>query len=255
MQTTPKLDHKLVQDLLVNGNEKIIIEMESSIELLGVLVDTVNTTSKGCITVYGTQLINELIALPNQFEWMSRDIQLYLQKCVSFVTRKNLHVTEPFVLMEMILSGRVKLVESRGAIDEESSACCAVFCLKTDPYVSTGSMSSIDGSRMVLSATLDELVSFYSPSRGVITGTTVVEYDITSSQSAHGRSLREIVRILNIRYGKYQVVTESSTTCIDVPTVGIKATFDSKTLALTDIDVYLPDITDSTIAEFIHLVS
>jgi hypothetical protein len=149
--------------------------------------------------------------------------------------------------MDLVDSGYVVI----GTVPREFGG--AIFCLKSDPYVPSNCMSTIDGSRIVKSATVDELKTLFLPACVTMNGMDVITYSLNESPVT-ARQLSEIERVLTIRYGECKKLFEDHKLVgLVVPSINIQANFLESNFI--DIDVLNINVPDHFIAEFIHLVS
>jgi hypothetical protein len=246
------IDLESVKSKILTVPSPLNITMSSLVELTAMVVQLVHHIAplEKPVVVYGGKLINQLKLLASMYDWLHRDMQIYLRKCVRYASDENCRVDDPILLLDLIRSNRVVLIE-KGTIDEGKVA--AVFSSSYEPYLSE-TMLSVAGSRLIRSASLDEVVALYKP--GKLISSQSETFETSGLIESYVRSEEDLTRVLKIRFDDVVIESSDSEMLVDVKSIGVRATFGGtkSDRLLASVDAYDANVSDSVLAQFIHLV-
>jgi hypothetical protein len=254
--TNQAIDIEWIKSYVLTEPSPLIIAMDSVADCAAAVVDVAHSSAhlNKPVVIYGKKLFNDLMLLATMYEWVNEDMQVYLRKCVKYATMEGT-IDYPLVLLDLVRSNRVLFTVDRDMKETEISA---VFCSANDMYLSSH-LAMVDGSRLKKGATITQVVEYFKP-RQVLSHSSAQKVWETESKECvtNGvRSEEDLVRVLKIRYDEVHFNSTAHMLRVDVKSVGIRAIFMGTNPAriLDTVDVYLADVSDTTLAQFIHLVT
>ena len=253
----PELDLGWLKSELCENSSPLIVSMDCVVDLVAAVVELAHACSSIAkpILIYGKYAHSQLMLLASMYEWLHPDLQVYIRKCVKFASDTNEKIEDPIVLFDLVRANRVVFASKPIKNEDE---VLAVFCLSCDMYLSE-KLAVVEGSRLVQPASAESLVAHYRPSQ-VLTkedGNNKGEIIDAPSRESFVRSEADIIRVLKIRYDNVVVDSINDQLHVDVRSIGIRAVFGGNETdrILQTVDAYAPDIPDSELEPFIHLVT
>ena len=193
-------------------------------------IDILPIAQRGRILIYDDYLTNHIFELPPLFEWVSKDLQVYLLKCIHYIANENRTIA-PVPLADLAAGGLVRMLKPNG------------FELEGPPPIVTIAGVSSQPNWQVFDpvppSTHAEVQAFYKPS-GI---------SVTREESCvPHRSLTTLQEVVSRRFNDAIITNEGDTVTVSVPSSNAMAVFRSDRLAELEVG-------DDDSIEFIHLVS
>jgi hypothetical protein len=215
-----------------------LLQLSCPVEIVGAVLALLPhlPENRPCISLYGSDLTRQLARLPQMFEWLHEDTKTYIMKCAKFQVDRN-QPDGPLVLADVVITGRVKVVEDGGAIPDNTGLVIGAV-----PDELARQYHLVSGERLLPVSSFEDLCGFYNTESCSQEELNVDHLSLTEASNWSNDS-----ELLNVLTRRYPNVSQGSN--ITIPSIRAELSIGAESISITSSG------NSKDLAELVHIVS